>query len=439
MPKKVKELFWILLIMGLIVGCSKEETTPIEQQQELPEEAHNGPKLGEVAPLSGTAGTLVTIKGEYLTGVTKVYFNGVESASILSGGENAIIAEVPFRAFTGTIKIMFEEEELIGPEFEYLSSNRVSTVAGSRMGYADGNGEEAEFSHPRGIVLTAAGNLLVSDYNHRIRSISSEGVVSTLTGSTADFEDGTWVNAKFNNPGPMVADPFGHIFISDVYNHKIRKVISTGSVVTWSGSSRGNADGFAMAQFSEPKGLAMDSENNIYVADSNNHRIRKIGITGTVTTIAGSDRGFKNGVGTEAQFSYPTGIAVDDEYNIYVADAINNRIRKINPQGEVSTYAGGDLGFKDGPASESQFVSPTGLALDTDGTLYVADANGNRIRKINPDGMVSTIAGGEKGYLDGPGEDAQFNHPWNLALDKEKHILYVTDFHNHRIRKILLD
>lgn len=444
--KTIKTIFLITVVGFCMTYCSKEETTIIEPHTtqeppaENPGEDKNAPKLTEVFPLFGIEGALVSIRGENLAAATEVYFNGVKSDGIQIGGANEIIAVVPLRSFTGPIKIMFEEEELTGPEFTYISSNRVSTLAGSSKGDVDGEGAEAKFNHPHGIVITKEGNLWVSDQNHKIRSVTPEGAVSTLTGSTADFEDGAFANAKFNGPGSMVADPFGNVFISDRYNHKIRKIIpSSRNVVTWSGSIQGNDDGFALAQFNEPLGITMDSENNIYVADFANHRIRKIGPTGTVTTIAGSKEGFKNGVGTEAQFSYPSGLVVDDDSNIYVADALNNRIRKISPQGEVSTYAGGELGYKDGPALEAQFYAPTGLALDTDGTLYVADSSGNRIRKITPEGIVSTIAGGDSGYSDGIGLEAQFNNPWSLALNKEEHILYVTDFYNHRIRKILLD
>ena len=404
----------IALAALFTIQCSKEESVV----HEIPEANENAPKLNRVFPLMGSSGTIVTLKGENLSLATEVYFNGVKSEAIQTGGENEIVAEVPFRAFTGPIKVMFGTDELLGPEFDYVSSNRVSTLAGSRMGYADGQGLEAEFSHPRGITLTADGNLLVTDYNHKIRSITPEGMVGTLTGSTADYADGSFEDAKFNNPGSLAPDPFGNLFVSDIYNHKIRKVFLSGTVVTWSGSSRGFADGFGSAKFNEPKGMAVDAENNIFVADSENHRIRKISNTGTVTTIAGSDRGFKDGTGAEAKFSYPTDLVLDSEQNLYVADAINNRIRKITPQGEVTTYAGGSFGNLDGPALEAQFGTPTGLALDADGTLYVADSGGNRIRKISPNGMVSTIAGSDPGYLDGTGMESQFNHPWNLVLDQ---------------------
>ena len=192
------------------------------------------------------------------------------------------------------------------------------------------------------------------------------------------------------------------------------------------------------AEFNHPSGVVVDGNGNLYVADRSNHVIRKITAAGEVTTFAGSGTaGYSDGTGTAAQFNYPTGIAIDVDGNIYVADQVNQVIRKITSVGVVSTFAGqaGITGTTDGAASLAQFFSPTGVALDAAGNVYVADQGNNTIRKINTSGVVSTLAGSSSGYMDGTGAGAQFNHPVALAVDLHGNI-YVTDQYNFKIRKV---
>jgi len=214
-------------------------------------------------------------------------------------------------------------------------------------------------------------------------------------------------------------------------------------VNTLAGSGeQGFADGEgSAARFNEPRGIAIDAEGNLYVADTDNHRIRKVTPQGEVSTLAGSGPtgrdagGFADGEGHNAQFRVPFGIAIDRVGNLYVVDTYNHRIRKVTPQGEVSTLAGGEKGFADGKGSTARFRFPNSIVIDAAGNLYVTDTANNRIRKVTPQGEVSTLAGGRQGFADGQGHNAQFSSPRGIAIDRVDN-LYVVDFRNSCIRKV---
>ena len=192
------------------------------------------------------------------------------------------------------------------------------------------------------------------------------------------------------------------------------------------------------AEFNQPSGIAVDKNGNVYIADRSNHVIRKITSAGEVTTFAGSGTaGYTDETGTAAQFNLPTGVAVDIDGNIYVADQGNQVIRKITSAGVVSTFAGhaGISGTTNGDVSLAQFNYPTGIALDAAGNMYVADQGNNTIRKITASGDVSTLAGSSSGYMDGTGTDAQFKNPVALVVDAHGNI-YVSDQYNFKIRKV---
>ena len=209
-------------------------------------------------------------------------------------------------------------------------------------------------------------------------------------------------------------------------------------VSTFAGSTSGTTDGTgAAAKFTDPWGIARDANGNLYVAEDKGHRIRKITPAGVVTTFAGSVQGYEDGPGSSAKFNSPTALTVDAQGNIYVAESGGNRIRKITPAGVVSTVAGtGVAGFADGAAATAMFKTPSGIAVDADGNLYVSDRDNTRIRKISTAGVVTTLAGsGAVGQADGLGAAAQFNAPSGLAIDGDGN-LYLTDTDNHMIRKI---
>ena len=210
----------------------------------------------------------------------------------------------------------------------------------------------------------------------------------------------------------------------------------SGVVSTLAGSTQGYTDGTGTsAQFDYPTGVAVDGAGNVYVADSYNHRIRKITASGVVSTLAGSTQGYTDGTGTSAKFAYPSGVAVDGAGNVYVADQYNHRIRKITASGVVSTLAGSSMGNTDGTGTSAQFSYPTGVAVDGAGNVYVADQYNHRIRKITASGVVSTLAGSSSGYADGTGTSAKFDYPTGVAVDGAGNV-YVADYYNHRIRKI---
>jgi sugar lactone lactonase YvrE len=319
----------------------------------------------------------------------------------------------------------------------------VTSIAGNgTAGFADGSGVTAQFSSPQETTVDGAGNLYVTDSgNHRIRKIDLlSGYVSTIAGSsTSGDANGIGTAAQFNAPSGITLFA-GDLYVADSDNHRIRKIdLLSGYVSTIAGSSTsGDANGIGTAaQFNYPRGITADGAGNLYVADSSNHRIRKIESGGNVTTIAGSTLGDIDGIGTAAQFNAPAGITIDGAGNLYVAESGGHRIRKIDLGGNVTTIAGdGTAGYADGFKTAAKFNVPFGITVDGAGNLYVADRSNNRIRKIDSGGNVTTIAGdGIAGYADGAGAAARFNGPHGITVDGAGN-LYVTDRGNHRIRKL---
>ncbi len=258
------------------------------------------------------------------------------------------------------------------------------------------------------------------------------------------YVDGQGDSARFNGPRGIVVDASGNVYVADTNNNRIRKITPTGLVTTFAGSGvKGYADGQGTsAMFKEPCGVALDASGNLYVADRLNCRIRKITPDGMVSTFAGSgDFAYADGQGTSAKFNGPLSVAVDAFGNVYVADALNYRIRKITPTGMVSTFAGsGDYDFQnmqgaDGPAAGAKFNDPNFVAADAFGNVYVAEWGGHRIRKVTPTGIVSTFAGSSDfAFADGQGIKASFKNPTSVALDSLGN-LFVADY-SDRIRKI---
>ena len=326
----------------------------------------------------------------------------------------------------------------------YEPNVMVSTFAGNgNVGSDDGQGTAASFYIPGGLAIDNSGNIYVADQdNHKIRKITPSGLVSTLAGSgLSGSKDGKGSEASFNLPAGLAVDLNGNVYVADANNYKIRKITSDGFVSTLAGSGiKGSANGQgSLASFNLPVRLAVDASGYVYVSDKNNNKIRKITPNGTVSTLAGSgDFGDDDGLGTVATFYGPNGIVLDADGNIFVADGGNNKIRKILPSGMVTTFAGNlNRGNNDGLGTAARFNIPSDITIDGNGNFYITDAINNKIRKITPDGKVSTLAGsGSFGKSDGEGSLATFYLPDGLVIDMSNN-LYLTDGSN-KIRKITI-
>ena len=325
----------------------------------------------------------------------------------------------------------------------------VSTLAGSpgQSGSTNGAASAARFNAPVDVTVDGTGNVYVADRdNHAIRKVTLAGAVTTLAGNPAASGslDGTGGAARFRNPEGLVVDAAGTLYVSDTLNPLIRKVTAAGVVTTLAGTAGayGSTDGTGTAaRFIRPRGVKLDAGGNLLVADSNTETIRKVTPGGVVTTLAGSagNQGFVNGSGTAARFDAPTGIALDSAGNIYVADTNNFAIRKMTPAGDVTTLSGGPklAGSTDGTGTAARFNQTGGCDMDASGNLYVPDTINCTIRKITPQGVVTTLAGtpGTQGSVNGTGSAARFYRPSAVAVDSAGNV-FVADTMNHTIRRI---
>ena len=324
----------------------------------------------------------------------------------------------------------------------------VTTLAGlaSSSGSAGGTGSAARFNDPADLAADRSGNVYVADANnHTIRRITPVGAVTTMAGQAgvSGSTDGTASVAQFNHPTGVSVDAPGNLYVADTDNDTIRKVTPAGGVTTIAGLAgrTGSADGTGSAAlFSSPSDVAVDSAGNLYVSDTLNHTIRMITPAGAVTTIAGlaGASGSADGAGSAARFFAPEGIAVDGSGNLYVADTDNHTIRKITATGVVSTLAGwaGSSGSSDGIGSGARFFYPADVTIDGTGNLFVIDTDNHTIRQITSVGVVSTVAGqaGTSGNADGTGTSARFNYPTGIGADASGN-LFVADTNNQTIRE----
>lgn len=303
-------------------------------------------------------------------------------------------------------------------------------------------GTAARFLYPEGIAADAAGNIYVSDNTDTIRRIAPNGQVTLFAGAVDQLgsTDGPGATARFEVPRGLATDSLGNVYVADYGNYTIRKITPGAIVSTFAGSAGrdGDSDGTGpSARFDLPTGVAVDSLNNVYVADSYNNKIKIIDQSGTVRTLAGGSFGSDDGVGASAGFRVPLAVAVDAARNVYVADWGNSLIRKVAPDGRVTTVAGlrNQTGYRDGSKATALFDSPIAIAARPDGTLYVLEEGSHAIRRIDPNGNVTTVAGDyfAPGNVDGVADAARFYFPQGLSIDAQGRLL-ITDGNNHNVR-----
>ena len=328
----------------------------------------------------------------------------------------------------------------------------ISTIAGTGAVGSAGDGQQANtasITGPLALALDSAGNLYIMETN-RVRKVDTRGIITTVAGNgTAGFSgDGSAADrAQLNYATGVAVDSANNLYIADSLNLRLRKVTG-GNISTVAGNGKlaysGDGGPATSAQMNSPQGTAVDAAGNIYVAETDNQIVRRIAANGGITTFAGNGTpgfGGDGGAAASAQLNSPVGVAVDAAGNVYIADSQNARVRRVAPNGTISTVAGnGTQGFggDGGAATSAQLYTPTGVGLDAAGNLYIADFNNNRVRRVSTSGTITTVAGnGNSGFSGdgGPATSAQLNLPRSVALDTTG-TLYIADSGNNRIRQV---
>ena len=330
----------------------------------------------------------------------------------LMPGDITTIVEPQFRApdfnLFGVVvdnsgNIYFSESASHNIKKVAANTGAIDVVAGyGRPGYSGSGtaGTASMVDTPRGIAIDANGNLLIADQNNnRVRRLDRiTGSLTHVAGNGANGyqgDGGSAMSARLSKPQDVALDSNGNLFIADMDNHCIRRVDAvTGIITTYAGIGRGggfSGDGYSAisARLSKPQGVAVDGNGNLFIADRDNHRIRRVDINGNIMTVAGTGTQGFSGDGasaTSANLNFPSGVAVDNSDILFIADSSNNRIRRVDSSGNISTVAGtGVNGFSGdgGPATSAKLKNPFGVALDGSGNLLIADTGNNRIRKVN--------------------------------------------------------
>jgi sugar lactone lactonase YvrE len=328
------------------------------------------------------------------------------------------------------------------------SGYAVKTIAGSSsLGWVDGSGSIAKFSNLTSLAVSTSGNIFVADsYNNNIRKISSNLVITFAGSKTKGTLDGYGSAALLNFPRGIAIVTTGFIYVAEAGGNRVRKILTTGTlgtVTTLAGNgSVSYADGVGTsASINSPFDIVVDAFGNLFIVTAD-HRVRKISSGGVVTTVAGSgNAGFVDGIGSAASFNSSQGLGIDSSGNLYIADTQNNRIRKVTSSGVVTTLAGsGSAGYADGAGFAAAFNSPTSAKVDVYGNIYVGDMGNYRVRQVTGAGqgqaVVNTIAGsGASGWVDGVGSMASFGQIYGLYVDSSLRI-YISGLVNADIREL---
>jgi len=393
----------------------------------------------EILPASAPHGARAIITGTGLDDpsitVSFAGGGGTLPATIVSTAPTSIEMIVPPAATSGPVTVRSGSGTLATVAFTVLPDPPFITVVTK----AASDKAHNVLKQPAGVAIVASGFLYAADtMHHQIVAVAPTGQLAVIAGTgKPGVIDGVANQAQFKEPGAVAVDAVrGVIYIADTGNNVIRKLTFDGVVTTFAGSGRGESgDGNGnSASFKAPSGIAVDTAGNVYVADTGNDQIRKITPAGIVTTIGGGTHGgFADGSAAQSLFAQPRGVACNGSGAVFVADSGNNRIRKIE-NGTVITLAGtGHGGFSDGSGAVAEFKNPSGIAIDDGGNVYVADADNNAVRKITS-GNVVTISGTGKGkYTDGAVATAEFNSPLGIAIEGA---IYVADSKNDALRVI---
>jgi sugar lactone lactonase YvrE len=334
----------------------------------------------------------------------------------------------------------------------------ITTIAGNgTAGYSGDGGPatQASLNIPYGVAVDVNRNVYIAEGgNNRIRRVGTDGVITTFAGNGAagfSGDGGPAIQASLRTPVGVGVDAQGNVYIGDISNNRVRRVGTDGIITTIAGNGNSGFSGdggpATQATFRNMDGIAVDPIGNVYVADRANDRIRRVGTDGVITTVAGNNGvGFSGdgGPATQARMDiyFGGGVAVDAQGNLYVSDTNNHRVRRVSPDGVITTFAGGGTpaaGIGDGgPATQARLNSPQGLAADASGNVYIADRFNNRIRRVSPDGVITTIVGtGQSGFSGdgGPATQARLNAPYGVAVDAKGNV-YIADTGNHRVRRV---
>jgi sugar lactone lactonase YvrE len=336
----------------------------------------------------------------------------------------------------------------------------LSTVAGngSEAFAADGGLAAASpLNEPSGVAVDGVGNVFIAEASsNRVRRVA-DGILSTAAGNgdpAGFFGVGPATLSELARPSGVAVDGVGNVFIADRVNSRVRKWVALDgslSLVAGTGIPGDSvAGGLAtLSELNEPLGVAVDGVGNVFIADTFNHRIRRLAPDGTLSTLAGQghdSRGFAGdgGPATEGKLNFPEGVAADGVGNVFIADTVNHRVRKVAPDRTLTTLAGnGAQGFAGdgGPATAGELAAPSGVAVDGVGNVFIADTLNHRVRQVAPDGTLTTLAG--NGVADfagdgGPATGGALNFPAGLAVDGDGNV-FIADTGNHRVRKVALD
>lgn len=343
---------------------------------------------------------------------------------------------------------------IAGGQLQVVDTNRIIrrlVVRGPREGepyFAI----SANIKRPQSVAVDAAGNLYVADtLNHRIKKVARSGLISNFAGNgvaASTGDGGTALGASLNAPAGFAIDVWRNVYVSESAGHRVRRVDPSGVITTFAGTGvaglQGDNGAATSAQLTAPSALAVDRSGNLYIVETQNHRIRRVSTTGMISNFAGTGVAGFSGDGaqaTSAMLHSPSGVGVDSSGTVWIADTNNNRIRRVAANGVITTVVGtGVAGFAGdgGVAANAQLSQPTGITFDTRGGVYISDTGNSRIRKLNTAGLINTVVGsGAVGFAgdDSRARSAALNTPLGITTDVQGN-LYIADQGNDRVRRV---